>query len=394
MMALRQRALSRKLQTGWNELATHSQQHGDNVIELSIANSKSFTVLLESISEGAILVDETGDIIYANARAANLFGASRDKLVGQSVDRLVPDSLRSRHSGLRQGFAKHPTVRPMGQGIDLQAQRWDGTTFPAEVSLSFLEDGQGRVYVAFITDITARKNQESALIQAGKLAAIGELAGNIAHEVNNPIGIISAKTHLLLATEGHKLSAKARTDLEKIVEQCDRLGKLTRGLLNFSRPAMGERLPLSLHQPIRGALGLVYDRAKKYKIEILERLFSQQDMILGNPNELQQIFLNFFLNAIDAMPNGGRLTVGTDNPPATAGEIAVTIVDTGVGMTEDVARKIFEPFFTTKEKDGTGLGLAICLGLVRSHGGSISVDSKPGEGTTFTLRFPLSTSRK
>lgn len=381
--------LAAKLERGWSELADYSEIKGSRVTELSITNSRSFTVLLESITEGVLLIDADGKIIYANSRAHTLFGSSNQTLLGLTVDDLVPESVRNRHAALRADYVQKPSIRPMGQGTDLQARRLDGSVFPAEISLSFLEDKDDRVYVAFITDITARKQQEAALLQTGKFAAIGELAGNIAHEVNNPIAIILAKAHLLMESERGQLSPKALRELEKIVEQCERLGKMTRGLLDFSRPSLGEKTAINLHQPIHSALGMVYDRAQKHQVEILERLFASPDLVLGNPNELQQVFLNLFLNAIDAMPGGGRLTVSSEIDPASR-EIVVHVADNGEGMEPEIAAKVFEPFFTTKEKRGTGLGLSICLGLVRSHKGTITVTSRRGQGATFTLRLPVS----
>lgn len=338
------------------------------------------------------MVDASGTVRLANPRAAEMFGYTPSEMVGRSIETLVPLALRKRHAELREHYQKTLTPRPMGQGMALSGERSDGSTFPIEVGLSPINTADGPMTLAYVTDISGRKAQEAMLIQAAKFAAIGELAGNIAHEINNPLGIISAKARLLLSQveAGAAQTERLRSELEKIVAQCDRLSTLTRNLLDFARPSAGRRDKIDLHIPLRAALAFVRDRVASDDVELCERLEAANAVVLGNDNELQQIFLNLFLNALDAMPLGGRLTVLTE-PAEHLGTAAVCVrvCDTGHGIHENIRDRIFEPFYTTKPAGGTGLGLSICRSLVEAHGGYIRLDSRVGEGTDAVVLLPL-----
>jgi signal transduction histidine kinase len=235
---------------------------------------------------------------------------------------------------------------------------------------------------------------QQQLIQSAKFAALGELAANIAHEVNNPIGIISGKARLLVSRAAPKFPEKMIRDLGKIVEQCDRLSDLTRRLLEYCRPTMSAKVPIDPHRPLQRAMDLASHRAKTLGVEVKTTLERNEARVRGNGNELEQVFLNILINAIDSMPGGGRVTISSRTEGvAVDGErsgIRVAIEDTGVGIDESIAHRIFDPFFTTKgEGKGTGLGLSISYSIVRSHGGFIDFESKPGQGTRFTVTLPL-----
>ncbi len=267
----------------------------------------------------------------------------------------------------------------------------------------------------FVEDVYEHRELQRRLMQSSKLEAIGELAASIAHEMNNPLGIISAKARLLLSRERGNMSPKVISELEKIIAQSDRLHRLARGLLNYSRPTVSRREPVEIHLPLQNAIEMIEHRAKNYNIEV-QKEFSNQNLIAkANSAELEQVFLNLLFNAIEAMPNGGKITISTrliephrqaeppSSPPLEIPQqpkesdekevrserwIQIVIADTGEGIPPEIQNKIFEPFFTTKEK-GTGLGLSICFGLLRSNEGSISVRSEPGRGAEFTIHLPL-----
>ncbi|MBI4516498.1 MAG: hypothetical protein HY699_11870 [Deltaproteobacteria bacterium] len=266
-------------------------------------------------------------------------------------------------------------------------------------------DGPAGEFVELAQEITEQKQAEAQMMRAAKLAAVGELAGHVAHEVNNPIAIISAKGRLLLQDHRDEMSAKTAAEVNKIVEFADRVARIAQGLLSYCRPSAAVRTPISIHAPIRKALSMIEERATSGGVRIDERFGQARPTILANSSEMEEIFLNLFLNALDAMPAGGVLTIATAGPddhrgepaaPATlapdgaaAPSVSVVIEDTGHGIAEEVRNEIFEPFFTTKEAGrGTGLGLAICLGIVRNHGGTIAVDSEVGRGTRFTVKLP------
>lgn len=240
---------------------------------------------------------------------------------------------------------------------------------------------------AFTTSIMEiLRRREAELVQAGKLAAIGELAGAVAHEINNPLAIISGKVESLQDLNG-TLPASAQRDIDKIGKHVHRIAAITKGLLAYARPFSGERQPTDLNRVVLDSWELIAARAKEQGVHVELQQDSEPPEIAGNATELTQVVINLANNAMDAMARGGMLRIRTERH----GDGAVLEVsDTGRGMTREVRRRIFEPFFTTKsEHGGTGLGLAICHGIVRNHGGRIEVESEPGKGSVFRVSFPL-----
>ncbi len=236
-----------------------------------------------------------------------------------------------------------------------------------------------------------QRKVEARVQRAQRLAAIGELAGRVAHEVNNPVAIITAKSRLLLSDHAHELTATTASELRKIVELGDRIAGIAQGLLAYCRPstARAEMQPLA---PIaRKALAIVAPSARASGVDIRERMTDALAPVRVNAGEMEQVFLNLFLNALDAMPGGGVLSVVGDESVGDHGRrtVRVAVEDTGCGIPDEIQARIFEPFLTTKpEGKGTGLGLSICHGLVTSNGGTIDIDSAPGRGTRVSLWLP------
>jgi len=258
-----------------------------------------------------------------------------------------------------------------------------------------LHDKEGGIshVVTLVRDITEEKEAQAQMIRANRLAAVGELAGQVAHEVNNPIAIISAKTRLLLDDDRSGLPPAARVELVKITELSDRVARIAQGLLSYARASAGLRASLDIHVPIRKALAYLEGRARDTGVRVHTRLAENLPLVYANAGELEQVFLNLLLNALDAMPDGGELrlegreTVLPEDGATPALEVVVE--DTGVGIAPELLGRVFEPFLTTKsEGRGSGLGLSICLGLVRSHGGQIILESEDGR-TRVSVWLPL-----
>lgn len=255
------------------------------------------------------------------------------------------------------------------------------------------EKGNTDRIVQLAQDITDEKEAQTKMMRAGQLAAVGELAGNVAHEVNNPIAILSGKARLLLSEYHDQMPEKVVSDLTKIVALADRVANIAQGLLSYCRPSTGAKELLNIENPIRAALDVVEPRLKTSTINITTNFRARQVQVLGNSNELEQVFLNLFINALDSMPKGGRLNITTSlessSPGKEPGWVEVEVMDTGFGIPKDIQEKVFDPFFTTKpEGQGTGLGLSICKGLVESHNGRIMTLSNPEKGTRFVIHFP------
>jgi signal transduction histidine kinase len=255
-------------------------------------------------------------------------------------------------------------------------------------------DGQVSHVVTLAREVTKEQEAQARMVHAERLAAVGELAGQVAHEVNNPIAIISAKARLLLRDDRHGLPERAVQEICKITELADRVARIAQGLLSYCRPAPGMRAPQDIRLPIRRALAFIEVRAAQAGVRILDELPAALPPVRANAGEIEQVFLNLFLNSLDAVPRGGqlRITAGRSRvaPDDPREELAVVVADSGCGIPPAIRDRIFDPFLTTKsEGHGTGLGLSICLGLVRSHGGRIAVESEPGRYTRVTVTLPV-----
>lgn len=384
-------------------IATGSVQTGDptTMAPAELANTAQRVERELAMHQAALdahaivaITDPAGRITFANDKFCEISKYPREELLGKD------------HRILNSGY--HPPVffRQLWATIqagnvfraEIRNRAKDGSYYWVDSTIVPFRDEHGAIsqYVAIRSDVTEKKRFNERLMQSSKFAAIGELTANIAHEVNNPIGIISGKARLLMSRHGDGMSEKVSEEIGKIVVQCDRLSELTRRMLDYSRPTPTQKIRLDLHQPLRRALDFVAHRAKTGQIEIEDQLQEGIPDVLANGNELEQVFLNLFLNAMDAMPDGGRLRVRTRDENCIGESLVVVIVeDTGNGVPEAIRDRIFDPFFTTKSEDGTGLGLAISYGIVRSHGGMIELEN-PGEGgSRFRLSFPAwDTARK
>ena len=354
--------------------------------------------LLESASQAIVAVDRAGRIVLANRRADEIFGYSREELLGARIEMLLPDSKRGHHVHERDDYFARPRVRPMGSGLDLVARRKDGTEFPVEVSLSYVEAEGGGYAIAFVSDISQRKHLEEQLLHAQKMEAVGRLAGGVAHDFNNMLTVISGYNRMIL----DELSAldPLRGYAEEVLKAADRAGALTNQLLAFSRRQIMRPRVVSVNTVLAQTQKML-DRLIGEDVELMLRLGPEVGNIKADPLHVEQAVVNLAVNARDAMPLGGRLTIETENVcldenyarthmGVSPGEfVMIAVSDTGHGMDAETRRRIFEPFFTTKEKGkGTGLGLATVYGMIKQTGGDIWVYSEPGRGTTFKLYFP------
>lgn len=244
---------------------------------------------------------------------------------------------------------------------------------------------QGAVMV--IEDVTRRVALERQMRQAEKLSALGTLSAGLAHEINNPLGVITSRVEVvLMEAEGMHIPKQVIDDLKVIDKHAHRAARVAHGLLVFSRPATGQLLPLDLNGVIEETLVLIEGQFEEERIILERHLASQLPQVMGNMSQLEEVLLNLFTNAREAMPAGGRLRVESLLTADRTG-VQILIADTGEGIPDELAQRIFDPFFTTK-KNGTGLGLSISYGIVKEHGGALDVKSELGKGTTFTITLP------
>ena len=359
------------------------RQHGLEALRRSEATARA---IFENASEGILVVDARGRIVSVNAKTEEMFRYERAALLGQPLEMLLPERLRERHVPQRAGFMANPRTRPMGRGLDLTGRRSDGEEFPIEVSLSYIETDQGIQGLAFLSDITQRLAVERATRQAERLAAVGQLAAGIAHEVNNPVGIMSSRIELMLIeAEEHGLPEAVVADLRVLHRQAMRVTDIAAKLLTFARETPTARQPVDLNAVVRDALALVERQLEHKGIRVECHWATRLPLVLGHANALQQVALNLLTNAGQALGDHGTIRVVT-----TAGDDRVTleVADDGPGIPPAVLAHVFDPFFTTKSS-GTGLGLSVTYGIVQDHGGAIDARSEPGHGATFTVTLPV-----
>jgi two-component system cell cycle sensor histidine kinase/response regulator CckA len=384
------------------------------------AAQKKFEQLLELAPDAIVGIGADGRIVLANAQAEALFGYAHDELLGAVIEQLVPERFRAVHPRHRAEYLAAPVMRPMGAGLALFGRRKDGTEFPAEISLSAIETEDGLHATAAIRDITDRvdaererdalraaleearsleaarekEGLETQLNQLRRLESVGQLAGGIAHDFNNILGVIL--NYAQFVAEGIEEGSPVRQDVEEIRRAGERAAALTRQLLIFSRREVVRPEVLDLNVVV-SELDRLLRRVLGEHIELETRFAPGLARVEADPGQLEQVLVNLAVNARDAMPTGGHLLIETANVelggapgdgPA-APYVDVTVSDTGVGMTRAVRARVFEPFFTTKPKnEGTGLGLATVYGIVAEAGGTISIDSEPGIGTSVKVRLP------
>lgn len=343
----------------------------------------------------AIFVAQDGFIRFPNPRLAEMLGYGEGELRSLPLLHFVhPDDrglITANHEKRIRGEA-------VPESYSFRAVRKDGGERWAELNaVRILWDGRPAT-LNFARDITEQKRLEAQYRHAQKMEAVGTLAGGIAHDFNNLLQIIHGYAEMLCQETDPQ--APGYGNLEEIRKAAARGGVLTRQLLTFSQKVESAKRPVDLNRELerlRGLLGRVLPK----RIEIELRPGPDVPPVEADPGQMEQVLMNLAINARDAMPEGGRLTIGTEradpdgeflslHPDAKPGScVRVRIRDTGLGMSESVRRRIFEPFFTTKETGrGTGLGLAMAYGIVRSHGGVISCRSAPGAGTTFTILLP------
>ena len=379
-----------------NELQERGNTHKN--LDLFRNSVKMVTALLESATQAIISIDTAGRIVLANRRCEEMFGYGREELLGTRIEILLPEAMRSAHVRDRDAYFEHPHVRPMGIGLDLAGRRRNGEEFPVEVSLSFIETDEGLFAIAFVSDISQRKRLEDQLMHAQKMEAVGRLAGGVAHDFNNMLTVINGYNRMIL----DELSPMdpLRGYAEEILKAADRAAAITNQLLAFSRRQIAKPRVIEINS-VLAQIDKMLRRLIGEDVHLQLGLGADAGNIKADPVHVEQAIVNLVVNARDAMPDGGRLTIETANVHldesyarthlgVTPGDfVMIAVSDTGFGMDAETRRRIFEPFFTTKEKGrGTGLGLATVYGIVKQAGGDIWVYSEPGRGTTFKLYFP------
>jgi len=346
---------------------------------LEIARLKDFSEnIVESLNVGVLAVDLEGIVESWNTRMEQLFGVARQEAVGRQLRSLLPEELAAEIAA--RGDEEQIT------GIYKQRLHHQGKALTLNVSITPLVSKSaeriGRLLL--FDDVTQRERMAEQLSQTEKLTSLGLLAAGVAHEVNTPLAVIS--NYIQMLAKQMPDGDPRHSIIEKIVKQTFRASEIVNNLLNFSRTGSAEVADIDVNRVVEETLSLVSHPLKASQIQVVKHLGETLPAVRGSANKLQQVFLNLFLNARDAMPGGGLLEVRTG---AHNGSVEIEVVDTGAGIPREHIHRIFDPFFTTKANGrGTGLGLSVSYGIIKEHSGKIDVRSTPGKGTSFHVEFP------
>jgi len=340
--------------------------------------------IVESINVGVMALDMGDRIESWNAQMEVMYALPRWQTLTQPLQAIFPAEFVEEFNRMR----REPGIRNL---YKFRLKTPAGEVRMVNVALAPLVTRKFEVIgrLIIMDDITERVDLEAQLSQADKLSSIGLLAAGVAHEVNTPLAVISSYTQML----SKQLQGDPQKSglLEKITRQTFRASEIVNNLLNFSRTSGSEIGDVDVNKVIADTLALLEHQFKVAKVEVHNTPEPKLPAIQGNAGRLQQVFLNLFLNAKDAMPGGGTLSVTTLNGES----VSVCVSDTGSGIAPEHIERIYDPFFTTKttpregQARGTGLGLSVTYGIIQEHAGKIRVESRPGAGTTFTLDFPL-----
>jgi hypothetical protein len=343
--------------------------------------------ILESLNDGLAVVNRDDRVVRWNRRLEELYGIRHENAVGRRLDEIFePAFLEVLRAARRESPEGAAFYR-----VPLLTHHEGPRRLLVNVATTPLRDSEGAIAgtIVVIEDISARVQLEEQLQISEKMASIGLLAAGVAHEVNTPLTGISSFTQMLL--QGADEDDPKTKVLEKIERQTFRAAKIVNGLLNLARPAQVDNGPVDVNAVINDVLSLLEHQLRTGSIQVRKELSAAPLVVQGIEYKLQQVFLNLFLNARDAMPKGGWLTIATR---AEATGVIVEIGDTGSGIPAEQLSRIYDPFFTTKEiGKGTGLGLSITYGILQEHEGTITCDSSIGHGTRFTLSLPLVAAR-
>lgn len=370
----------------FNEMAESLKDHMRRIEE----SETKYRILFESAGDAIFILDgeggSEGRIVEANRAAAEMHGYTVGELRSMTIMDLdvAGDSLQTPgrvHSALWSG----QRIK-----VEVHHRKRDGTVFPLEVSAGLIELEGHKYILAFDRDITERRRAEESLQRAEQLRMCGEFATCLAHEIKNPLACI--KLAMEVFHQVNSLPEGERAILGKVIEEIDKIELLIKDLLNFAKPPKPQLIEIELNKVLHATVDFSlkhpsFSREGTRMIVVEKDLNEPLPGMKADPLQLRQVFLNLLINAADAMPEGGRLSVRSSFNSA-CGYVEISFSDTGKGIEASLVKRIFEPFFTTKAK-GTGLGLAVVKRLIEQHGGSIGVQNNEGRGASFVIVLPV-----
>ena len=348
---------------------------------MQIERLKDFSEnIVESLNIGVVTVDLQDRIESWNPQLEGLLGIPRNEALHRKLQDVLPADLVSEITS----HAKNEHVAGIYK-FRLETRANTRAVVNASIAPLVGKNGSRLGRLILLDDITQRVRLEEQIVQTEKLTSLGLLAAGVAHEVNTPLAVISNYIQML-AKQIPSDDPRQQT-IERIVKQTFRASEIVNNLLNFSRTGAAELIEVDINSVLEETLALVQHPLKTAHVNVVKNYKPELPAVLGSITRLQQVFLNLFMNARDAMPQGGLLEVRT---LAYNGSVAIEVTDTGAGISPENLQRIFDPFFTTKATGrGTGLGLSVSYGIIKEHAGKVDVRSTPGKGTSFRLEFPV-----
>jgi two-component system sensor kinase FixL len=346
-----------------------------------IESEATLRAILETCVDGIVTIDERGRVLSFNPAAVRIFGYQPEEVLGNDVGILMPEPLRQLHQGFIDHHLNTREARIIGLGREVTGKRKNGELFPLYLAVSDVSIRGRKMFTGIVRDLTDFKRLQDEIIQSQKLAAIGEMAASVGHEIKNPLAGISGAIEILRDTMGEGDSR--RQIMDDILGEVRRLDNTVRDLLAFSRPWNPD---LQLVHPHELAERVVRNFLEQEGLEALKVNLDCQSRkpAMVDPWLFEKVLWNLLDNAGDAMGSVGEIRLRFLDTP---GHSVVEVEDSGKGVPAEHLKDVFRPFFTTKNR-GTGLGLAICKKIMDAHGGAISLVSAPNRGTKVTLQFP------
>ncbi len=373
-----------KIRESREELKKHAEnlemKVNERTIDLKVSQEKIKSIFRAS-PDTIIATDLQGNIIEYNRQMNKFTGYTREDLIGKSAFSFMSSADSKKVANLLEDIVENESIA----NFECHLAKKDGSTYPVELTISALRDVQNMPYgfVAIIRDLTEKKELEKKLFQSERLAAIGELAGMVGHDLRNPLAAIKNAAYFLKKKGASIKEEQAKEMLEAIEKGIDHSDKIIKDLLDYARNMHLELQVNSVHNVLTDALAMV--RIPE-NVNVINTV-SEEPTFTIDKNKIERVFINLVNNAVDAMPNGGTITI---NCKQSNDIVDITFADTGTGIPEEILPKIFSPLFTTKAQ-GMGFGLAICKRIIEAHGGTIAVETEKSKGTRFKITLPTKT---
>ncbi len=361
------------------ELARDITDYRDLIKRLQ-GSEKKLRAILDTATNAILSIDENHEIILFNDAAERIFGYSRQEILGQDLNLLIPGQYGD-HAPFVQRFLEKRESEIVGRTISLIALRKDGEEFPIELSLSFLELDDKVTFTAIIKDISDQRRLERKLLQSERLAAVGQAAAHVAHELKNPLMIIGGFSNQI---RDRLLAEKDAKKVDLILDEVRRLEKLVGHLGDFTKTYRLVKRQSDINIVLKDVVRIMAGAYPEDKYRFKESLAADLGEIFCDPDKLKQVFINVISNGLEAMTSGGTITVSSKR---SRDGIEIRVSDEGSGIPASELQQIFEPFYTTRER-GSGLGLSISYKIIEAHSGDISAVSEVGKGTVFIIKLP------